>query len=146
MMASSICSVAILFVMLLASTESFSLLRHIQKSTRMFSTQSNPGEYLMSVDELKSELEMRGVSYDDCISKNELLDRLIQSRADGKASPDILKQFNSLDENSVPPEAFDDEEIMSQAVAKDGSLPGGKKLQNFFYCLQKITLLTTFLP
>jgi hypothetical protein len=112
----------------------------------MFSTQSNPGEYLMSVDELKSELEMRGVSYDDCISKNELLDRLIQSRADGKASPDILKQFNSLDENSVPPEAFDDEEIMSQAVAKDGSLPGGKKLQNFFYYLQKITILTTFLP
>jgi hypothetical protein len=101
----------------------------------MFSTPSNPGEYLMSVDELKSELEMRGVSYDDCISKNELLDRLIQSRADGKASPDILKQFNSLDENSVPPEAFDDEEIMSQAVAKDGSLPGGMKSENFFYYL-----------
>lgn len=125
-MASSLFSVVLLFVMFVASTESFTLQRYVQKSTRMFSTPANPGEYLMSVDELKSELEMRGVSYHDCISKNELLDRLIQSRADGKASPDILKQFNSLDENSVPPEAFDDEEIMSQAVAKDGSLPGGK--------------------
>jgi hypothetical protein len=48
----------------------------------------------MSVDELKSELDMRGVKYDDCISKNELVDRLISTRLVGTANVDILEQFN----------------------------------------------------
>jgi hypothetical protein len=48
----------------------------------------------MSVDELKSELDMRGVKYEDCISKNELVDRLISTRLVGTANVDILEQFN----------------------------------------------------
>ena len=79
----------------------------------------------MTVDELKSELEMRGVEFDDCISKNELVDRLIQSRVDGKAKVDILEKFNMLDESEVDLNAFDDKEIISQATSRDGNLVGG---------------------
>ena len=89
------------------------------------SSPSELSEHNMSVDELKSELELRGVDYEDCISKNELAVRLIQSRVDGKASPDIVRQFNDLDQDVVSQDAFDDEDIMSRATSKDGSLPGG---------------------
>lgn len=87
----------------------------------------------MSVDELKSELELRGVDYDDCISKNELVDRLIQSRADGRASKDILQQFNSLENDATSSASFDNDEIMSQVTSRDGSLPGGKNSRDFLF-------------
>ena len=98
---------------------------------RLFSSPSSLSEKNMSVDELKSELELRGAVYDDCISKNELVDRLIQSRADGRASTDILQQFNNLEESATSSAAFDDDEIMSQVTSRDGSLPGGKKSRDF---------------
>lgn len=97
----------------------------IRRNMHLRSSPSDLSEHSMSVDELKSELELRGVDYEDCISKNELAVRLIQSRADGKASPDIVRQFNDLDQDSVSLDAFDDEDIMSRATSKDGSLPGG---------------------
>ena len=119
-------------MLLLASVQSFtsrpfgkvSILRN-QHGIRLYSESPTFSENNMSVDELKSELEMRGVEHDDCISKSELVDRLIQSRVDGKASPDLLKQLNSLDAEEVSTEVFDDAEIMSQATSRDGNLPGG---------------------
>ena len=53
-------------------------------------------ERLMSIDELKAELELRGVDFKDCFSKSELVNRLIESRVAGKAIPDILDKFNSV--------------------------------------------------
>jgi hypothetical protein len=97
----------------------------IRQNMHLRSSPSELSEHNMSVDELKSELELRGVDYEDCISKNELAVRLIQSRVDGKASPDIVRQFNDLDQDIVSQDAFDDEDIMSRATSKDGSLPGG---------------------
>jgi hypothetical protein len=97
----------------------------IRQNMNLRSSPSELSEHNMSVDELKSELELRGVDYEDCISKNELAVRLIQSRVDGKASPDIVRQFNDLDQDIVSQDAFDDEDIMSRATSKDGSLPGG---------------------
>ena len=109
------------------STKPFSRVSIVRKEScmRLYSESPSFSENNMSVDELKSELEMRGVEHDDCISKSELVDRLIQSRVDGKASPDLLKQLNSLDADEVSTEVFDDAEIMSQATSRDGNLPGG---------------------
>lgn len=53
-------------------------------------------ERLMSIDELKAELELRGVDFKDCFSKSELVNRLIESRVAGRANPDILDKFNSV--------------------------------------------------
>ena len=97
----------------------------IRQNMYLRSSPSELSEHNMSVDELKSELELRGVDYEDCISKSELAVRLIQSRVDGKASPDIVRQFNDLDQDVVSQDAFDDEDIMSRATSKEGSLPGG---------------------
>ena len=98
---------------------------NIRHKTSLFSARPSFNENSMTVDELKSELEMRGVEFDDCISKNELVDRLIQSRVDGKAKVDILEKFNMLDESEVDLNAFDDKEIISQATSRDGNLVGG---------------------
>lgn len=92
-------------------------------TTQLFSESKSFAEHQMSVDELKSELDLRDVDYDDCISKNELMERLVASRATGKASKEILSKFNEFSDE-VPPDAFNDE-MMSQVQAKDGTLPGG---------------------
>eukprot|EP01036_Dinobryon_divergens_P022051 gene22051-30285_t len=78
----------------------------------------------MSIDELKAELELRGVDFKDCFSKSELVNRLIESRVAGKANPDILEKFNSvkddvIDMNTIDSNVFDD------ISAQDGGLPGG---------------------
>lgn len=44
-------------------------------------------EESMSVDELKAELDLRGVDFTECISKQNLVDLLVQSRVVGKANP-----------------------------------------------------------
>ena len=84
------------------------------------------GENQMTVDELKAELDMRGVNFDDCISKNELVDRLVATRVSGKANPEILKQFNNMqsdEPDSMSSSVFDDKDIVGKVQAKDGSLP-----------------------
>ena len=132
---------AALILIVASVVESFSLQGSLCHSShtqgrvmlRLFSSPSSLGERNMSVDELKSELELRGIVYDDCISKNELVDRLIQSRADGRASPNILEQFNNLDESSTSSAAFDDDGIIGQVTSRDGTLPGGKKSRAFNY-------------
>ena len=81
-------------------------------------------EAQMSVDELKGELDVRTVDYEDCFSKTELVDRLVQSRASGRASPEILDKFAELDQISVD----EMESVTSEgfgAVGGDGALPGG---------------------
>ena len=89
------------------------------------------GENQMTVDELKAELDMRGVNFDDCISKNELVDRLVATRVSGKANPDILKRYNNMqsdDPDAMSPSVFDDQDIIGKVQAKDGSLPVGNTL------------------
>ena len=78
-------------------------------------------ETSMSIDEIKAELDMRGVDFQDCISKSELVQRLVETRVNGKANPDILK---SIKEPEIDIKDVDDN-IFDQAVSKDGNLPGG---------------------
>lgn len=76
----------------------------------------------MTLDELKSELDVRNVKYDDCFSKSELVQRLKDSRLSGKADPSIIDKFNTLEvDNSI----LNDDEVMNQVRAQDGSLVGG---------------------
>ena len=87
-------------------------------------------EGAMSVDELKAELDMRGVNYEDCISKTELVSRLVESRAIGKADTEILDDFTSkmgtddwVDLSGVDDERMD--AMMDDASGSDAALPGG---------------------
>ena len=60
-----------------------------------------PGK--MRVSEIKAELELRSVSYEDCFDKESLVARLESARAQGLADPSILDKFNrqKLEENIV---------------------------------------------
>jgi len=79
----------------------------------------------MTVDEIKSELELRGVDYSDCTSKTDLIMKLQKSRLEGKADPTkIFERFNEVKDVEVTPEMFDSE-FAQDAVAADGTLPGG---------------------
>ncbi len=76
----------------------------------------------MTIDELKSELDVRNVKYDDCFSKTELVQRLKDSRLSGKADPSIIDKFNTLE---IDDSILNDDEVMNQVKAQDGSLVGG---------------------
>lgn len=84
-----------------------------------------PGE--MRISEIKAELDLRGVTYQDCFDKESLADRLVEARATGKANPEILEKFNrqKIEETfkEEKPELTDDD--IAAAVANDGKLPGG---------------------
>ena len=85
-------------------------------------------ENAMTVDELKAELAMRGVDAEDCMSKGELVERLVSARAKGTANRGVIDAFNKMnDENAVLPteDVFEDRDLVAQATAKDGALPGG---------------------
>ena len=97
-------------------------------SMRLLSIEQPEGA--MSVDELKAELDMRGVNYEDCISKTELVSRLVESRAIGKADTEILDDFTSkmgtddwVDLSGVDDERMD--AMMDDASGSDAALPGG---------------------
>jgi len=90
----------------------------------------------MSVSEIKAELDLRGISYEGLFEKSELARALAESRASGRADPEILDNFNRqkmekmMDENAgvVDIDLEGDEEgagSLEDAVAGDGSLPGG---------------------
>jgi hypothetical protein len=51
-----------------------------------------PGK--MKVSEIKAELKLRGVSFNDCFDKEALVSRLQEARQFGKANPEILNRFN----------------------------------------------------
>lgn len=48
----------------------------------------------MKAQELKAELDLRGVSWAGCYDKKDLQDLLVEARANGKCNPDVLRQFN----------------------------------------------------
>ena len=50
----------------------------------------------MTLDEIKAELDLRSVNYEDCFSKKELVAKLGSARREGKADPDTI--FNSFNE------------------------------------------------
>ena len=97
-----------------------------------------PGQ--MRVSEIRAELEIRGISYDDCFDKESLVQRLTQARENGQADPAILHKFNQqrLEEkmkSGASPSQVVDEDTLQQAVANDGTLPGGLRPEQF----QKLT-------
>ena len=101
----------------------------MRRNTRIRLGREQP-ESALSVDELKAELDMRGVDYEDCISKTELVSRLVESRATGKADTEILDDFTSkmgtekwVDLSSVDDERMD--AMMDDASGSDATLPGG---------------------
>ena len=81
----------------------------------------------MKVAEIKAELDLRGIDYSDCFDKESLSIRLIEARATGKANPDIIEKFNKqkLEETFNEEKAKVTDEALQQAVANDGTLPGG---------------------
>ena len=84
-----------------------------------------PGK--MRVSEIKAELELRGIGYTDCFDKESLVERLETARATGQADPSILDQFNKQNlEQTFKEEKIEirDEDI-ENAIANDGTLPGG---------------------
>ncbi len=62
--------------------------------------EAEPGT--MRVAEIKSELDLRGVSYSDCFDKESLAQRLVEARASGRADPAIIDQFNKQKVSILP--------------------------------------------
>ena len=83
----------------------------------------------MSIDEIKSELDLRNVNYDDCTNKSSLVQRLVESRTLGKADPSIVDKFVAADMeeaiNKIDNSEVDDSDWISNITSKDGALPGG---------------------
>jgi hypothetical protein len=55
----------------------------------------------MTLDEIKAELDLRSVNYEDCFSKKELVAKLGSARRDGKAAPDIFNSFNEISNDDI---------------------------------------------
>ncbi len=89
----------------------------------------------MTVDEIKAELDLRGVDYQNCITKSDMTQLLAQSRAVGKADPSALTALNGKD--SERDEDFSDfidvsnvnEDLLKEVTASDGTLPGGMSVE-----------------
>lgn len=105
-----------------------------------------PGK--MRVSEIKGELELRGIGFDDCFDKESLVKRLEDARATGKADPSILEEFNKkkLEENVTGKKVEIRDEDIQKAVANDGTLPGGldpEQLKTLIGNPEVMTLLQT---
>lgn len=97
---------------------------NFQSKTILYVTESNLlDENYMTVDEIKAELDLRAINYSNCVSRKELVDKLIISRTVGKANPDIIEKFNSIVDNTNTP--FITDEMLTEAKSADGNLPGG---------------------
>lgn len=83
-------------------------------------------EAALSIDELKGELELRGVDHSDCLSRTDLIMCLIASRATGKVADadGVMDKFNQAASEPVDAEMFASEAVQD-SVAGDGALPGG---------------------
>ena len=84
-----------------------------------------PGQ--MKISEIKSELDLRAVSYSDCFDRESLELRLNEARCTGKADPSILDRFNKANEKATKEgKSFElDEKVLEGALGGDGTLPGG---------------------
>ena len=83
-----------------------------------------PGE--MKISEIKSELDLRKVSYNDCFDRQSLEIRLNDARSSGKSDPSIIDKFNkqNLDAN-IKGESFEvTDDMIENATGGDGTLPG----------------------
>jgi hypothetical protein len=89
----------------------------------------------MKISEIKAELDLRQVDYDDCFDKESLAARLQLARAQGRADPQILNQFNkqNLEQQFDPTRKVNvnDRDLVGAAVANDGTLPGGMRPEQF---------------
>lgn len=98
--------------------------------TQLPDAQSRADCRAMRVAEIKAELEVRGVSCEGVVEKDELTDLLARARVQGKASPDILDSFNkenlerAIDADTGNVESLDPE-ALQDVTAADGTLPGG---------------------
>lgn len=84
-----------------------------------------PGK--MKISEIKSELDLRSVSYSDCFDRESLELRLNEARCQGKADPSILDRFNKANEEAAKDgRALEIEDrVLEGALGGDGTLPGG---------------------
>lgn len=84
-----------------------------------------PGQ--MKISEIKSELDLRTVSYSDCFDRESLELRLNEARCNGKADPSILDRFNKANEEAAKDgKALEiDDSVLEGALGGDGTLPGG---------------------
>jgi hypothetical protein len=87
-----------------------------------------PGQ--MKISEIKSELDLRAVSYSDCFDRESLETRLNEARCTGKADPSILDRFNKANEEAAKEgKALEvDDKVLENALGGDGTLPGGMPL------------------
>ncbi|KAG7353834.1 hypothetical protein IV203_003189 [Nitzschia inconspicua] len=90
-----------------------------------------PGQ--MRISEIKSELDMRGISYADCFDKESLAGRLVEARATGRANPEIIDKFNKAKlEQTFREEKLEiKDEDLQRMTANDGTLPGGLSPETF---------------
>ncbi|KAL3784066.1 hypothetical protein HJC23_013281 [Cyclotella cryptica] len=98
----------------------------------------------MKLSEIKSELDLRGVSYKDCFDRESLEGRLHEARCSGKADPRIIDQFN--ERNAKTSETFldVDEKTLENSLGGDGTLPGGmppEMLQKMMSDPELVTML-----
>jgi hypothetical protein len=85
-----------------------------------------PGK--MKISEIKSELDLRAVSYSDCFDRESLELRLNEARCQGKADPSILDRFNKANEMAAKDgsRALEiEDKVLEGALGGDGTLPGG---------------------
>ncbi|KAL7536800.1 hypothetical protein ACHAWF_005567 [Thalassiosira exigua] len=84
-----------------------------------------PGQ--MKISEIKSELDLRKVSYGDCFDRESLELRLDEARASGRADPSIIDEFNRRNlEANVKGGSFEvSDDMIGDSVGGDGTLPGG---------------------
>lgn len=82
-----------------------------------------PGQ--MRVSEIKAELKLRAVNFDDCFDKDSLAHRLREARCTGKADPSILEDFKETQRLNKEDGISVSEEDMARVVGGDGTLPGG---------------------
>ncbi|CAM9784549.1 unnamed protein product [Phaeothamnion confervicola] len=85
----------------------------------------------MKTSEIKSELAVRGIPFEDCFEKSELVQRLEFARSQGRADPNLVSEFNKrsmetrMDPNLSEAMKDIDPEALKDMTAADGTMPGG---------------------
>ncbi|KAL7434908.1 hypothetical protein ACHAXH_009048 [Discostella pseudostelligera] len=80
----------------------------------------------MKISEIKSELDLRKVSYSDCFDRESLECRLNDARASGKADPSIIDEFNKRNlEATFEGKSLEvSDDMIANSLGGDGTLPG----------------------
>ncbi len=99
-----------------------------------------PGQ--MKISEIKSELDLRKVSYSDCFDRESLELRLNSARASGKADPSIIDEFNRRNQEADGKKLEVSEDMVENAVGGDGTLPGGMPPEMLMQMMQDEELVT----